>query len=179
MLSQGFFESIIMTTNADNDNAPGEILTHNLPSYNKKNDDQGLDLEDYVAELPFAFGNDTPEDEEPRSSNQTRGLNRRNMIILGIIAAIVFLCFVTGISSAALTDNNNNSMVVESFNNAAAGSAKSSKAPTTAKTSKAQCVPHTIAGNPTDSCLNCCGTGCPSDKLHDCGGTSPKFCYCA
>ena len=92
------------------DNAPGEIITHSLPSYNeKKNDAQGLELEDMdMADLPF--GNDAGED---RSSNQTSGLfTRRNKIIVGSGIGGILLVAATGLSSSSLTNNN----MVESFN---------------------------------------------------------------
>ena len=159
-LSQSFVSSIMKTTNADAVNAPKmegqEIIAHSLPSDNNVDNDTTQGLED-MAGLPF--GNDAPEDED-RSSNQTWGLfNKRNMMILLCIAVIVFLCVVTGISSAALT-NNNSSVVVESFNSAP-GVAKASKAPTTAKSTKAPaCTPNTVfPGNPARDydCANCCG----------------------
>ena len=168
MLSQSFLSSIIMTINANADNAPKmegqEIIAHSLPSDNNvDNDTQGL--ED-MAELPF--GHDDAEDEDHGASNQTWGLfNKRNMMILLCIAAIVFLCVVTGLSSAALTDNNN-SVVVESFNNGAPmASAKASKAPK----GGSQCTPNTypvgtefLDSECSDGCGCCCNTGtsCPT-----------------
>lgn len=182
MLSQSFLSSIIMTINANADNAPKmegqEIIAHSLPSDNNvDNDTQGL--ED-MAGLPF--GHDAGE-QEHRSSNQTRGLfNKRNMMILLFVAAIVFLCVVTGISSAALTGRNN-SLVVESFNGAP-GAAKASKAPT-AKSTKggSQCIPNTVPGTQfSDTCggCDCCcdtDTSCPDSQTPLCdfqGG----FCTC-
>ena len=94
-----------MTSNANN--APEmtglEIIAQNLPSYNENenNDAQGLQLQETrdAAESEIPFGRDDAE--EDRSSNQTRGLfNKRGMMILLCIAAIVFLCLVTGLSSA-------------------------------------------------------------------------------
>ena len=151
MLSQSFLSSIIiMTTNAVN--APKmegqEIIAHSLPSDNNVVDNDTQGLED-MAGLPF--GHDNAEDED-RSSNQTRGLfNKRNMMILLFIAVIVFLCVVTGISSAALTGRNNaNTMIVESFNGAP-GAAKASKAPT-AKSTKSTTpapTPNPVTPRPT------------------------------
>ena len=139
-------------------------------------------LED-AAEL--SFGNDA-EDEENRSSNQTWNLfNKRNMVILGIIAAIVFLCVVTGISSLVLTDNNNtNTMVVESTFNDAPGAAKASKEPK-AKASKAPaCIPNGEKGelgplvgpNPEDcdKCCDVCREG-EAKCFNDCVG---YYCRC-
>ena len=87
-----------MPTNSDN--TPGEIITHNLPSYTETNDAQGL--ED-AAELPFGNDNDAvpeAEDEERRSSNQTSPWSlfkfiRCNQIILGSGIGVVLLLFVT------------------------------------------------------------------------------------
>lgn len=174
-----------MTTNADNDPAPGmtgQVITHNLPSYNEKNDVQGV--ED-AAELPF--GNDAPEaeDEERRTSNQTSSWSlfnfnfiRCNKIILGSGIGVVLLLFVTWISSAALTSSNNSNMVVESFNGAAFESDSSpTPAPTSAKSGKTKsgktsCIPNynrdtcirntACPGDPTDDCTKCCGD-CPFD----------------
>ena len=168
-----------MPTNSDN--TPGEIITHNLPSYTETNDAQGL--ED-AAELPFGNDNDAvPEAEEQEhcTSNQTGGLFnfiRCNKIILGSGIGVVLLLFVTWISSAALTSSNNSNMVVESFNGAAfEPDSEPTPAPTSAKSGKtksgkSECVPNynpdtctefgACPGNPTDNCDNdnCCGD-CP------------------
>ena len=172
-----------MNTNADNAPAPGmtgQVITHNLPSYNnEKNNAQGL--ED-AAGLPF--GNDAvPEDEEQEhcTSNQTGGLFnfiRCNKIILGSVIGVVLLLFVTWISSAALTSSNNSNMVVESFNGAAFGPDSSpTSGPTSAKSGKTKsgktsCIPNynrdtcirntACPGDPTDDCTKCCGD-CPFD----------------
>ena len=176
-----------MTTTTNADNAPGEIITHNLPSYNEKNDVQGV--ED-AAELPF--GNDAPEDEERRSSNQTWAwslfnfnFNRCNKIILGsIVGTTLFFCIVAGLSSSALTNNSNNNMVVESFNGAAfqRDSRPPTPAPTSAKSSKSksgksECIPNIGGGNPTDDCDNCCGIA-PTDLEAFCDQKNDIY-YCS
>ena len=174
-----------MTTNADNDPAPGmtgQVITHNLPSYNEKNDVQGV--ED-AAELPF--GNDAPEaeDEERRTSNQTSSWSlfnfnfiRCNKIILGSGIGVVLLLFVTWISSAALTSSNN-SMVVESFNGAAAFEPDSepTPAPTSAKASKSKSgKSECVVGIPNDgsvptTCDECCDCPTGTGKFQFCGTT--------
>ena len=193
-----------MTTNADNDPAPGmtgQVITHNLPSYNEKNDVQGV--ED-AAELPFGNDNDAvPEDEEQEhcTSNQTGGLFnfiRCNKIILGSGIGVVLLLFVTWISSAALTSSNNSNMVVESFNGAAFGPDSSpTSGPTSAKSGKTKSgkssscsgVPYynpdtciysgVCPGNPTDDCTKCCGD-CPYDyQTPECNDDGRDLaCYC-
>ena len=176
-LSSEFLSPIIMT-NADKlPNLEGqEIIAHSMPSFNENNDTQGLDD---AAELPF--GQDDAEDEEHhRFSNQIRELvNKRNMLILLFIAAIVFFCFVTGISSAALTANNN-SVVVESFNGAAGATAKSTKAPTAKSTKAPVCTPSTtVFGDsvvpPGGNCALCCDD-CPIGYTNLCGKTNTCFC---
>ncbi len=154
-----------ITTDTADDNTPGgmgtEIITYNIRSYNEDGDAQRRQVQD-AAEL--LFGNNA-EDEEHGASSQTWSLfNKRNMMISLCIAAIVFLCVVTGLSSAALTGRNN-SMVVESFNNGAPmASAKSTKAPKSG--SGSQCISNTLnppapAGNEPIDCFKCC---------NDCGG---------
>ena len=132
--------------------------------------------DDDAAELPF--GDDAPVEQEHRSSNQTRGLfNRCNiMMMILLVAAIVFLCGVTGLSSAVLTSSNN--MVVETFNGVP-GNAKASKAPTAKATKAPGCTPNTFVspGNPAKdgNCLNCCE--CPDGWDSVCS-SGTALCEC-
>ena len=162
-----------------------EIIAQNLPSYNENenNDAQGLQLQETrdAAESEIPFGRDDAE--EDRSSNQTRGLfNKRGMMILLCIAAIVFLCLVTGLSSAVLTSSN--SMVIDSFKSFSAALApKSPKAlPKSPKTEA--CVlndqsPPLTPPYGVQGCSKCCD--CIEEKpIQGCdvNGKSPPVCEC-
>ena len=143
-----------------NFNANGQ--EHTLPSYNEDDDAQAQGLQD-AAELPFGNGNDAA-DAELRSSNQATNLFKCNKkIILASIGTTLFLCAVTGISSAALSGSNGNSIVVESFNSAPqAANAKAAKA-----TKAPKCSPNAFNlddAKPlkTGKCDECCR--CPLDN---------------